>query len=254
MIASATIEWVVLGGALLLVAHQIYEDIRAWPAFKAYTDSVQRRATMRAWTIDLVWRYGLCGLIALYLLDRLPVLAGLPTDLALARNEWLGAIGISPDLFASIGVWLAVLLAVVTIFLGVAPLFLSGKDKIDVRSIGDAAPLLPRNRPELSWGGAISFAAGVGEEVFFRLALPLAFYAVSGEFLLSFVIATIVFGAAHAYQGVAGAIMALIVGGLLAIVFLATGQIWIAIGLHVLTDLRGLVLAPVALGAHRIPA
>jgi uncharacterized protein len=55
----------------------------------------------------------------------------------------------------------------------------------------------------------------------------------------------------HAYQGIVGVFATMVVGALLTLVYLATQQIWLAILLHILIDLRAMVALPLASGAAR---
>jgi membrane protease YdiL (CAAX protease family) len=47
---------------------------------------------------------------------------------------------------------------------------------------------------------------------------------------------------AHGYQGLSGIIGTAIIGGVLALVFVVSGNLWLPIALHVATDLRVLFL------------
>ncbi len=58
------------------------------------------------------------------------------------------------------------------------------------------------------------------------------------------IIAVAVFGMAHVYQGLAGAVGALVLGAVLAALYVSTGSPLLPIVVHVLVDLRGLVLVP----------
>jgi membrane protease YdiL (CAAX protease family) len=62
--------------------------------------------------------------------------------------------------------------------------------------------------------------------------------------LLAFVIATILFGLVHFYQGVAGVLMTTLVGVVFACLYLWTGSLWITMAAHAGLDLFGLVVRP----------
>ncbi|SEK89355.1 CAAX protease self-immunity [Sphingomonas palmae] len=114
--------------------------------------------------------------------------------------------------------------------------------------VGRIGAVLPRGRGELGWGVLLSLVAGVCEECFFRLLIPLLATIVTGEPVVAFVLSTLLFGAAHRYQGWTGVIATTLVGALLAYAYVATASLWVAIGLHVFIDLNALVLRPLLTG------
>ena len=90
----------------------------------------------------------------------------------------------------------------------------------------------------------LGIAAGIVEELFFRLALPLFATLATGSASLGFALATLLFAGAHRYQGWAGMAFSGVAGALLATLYLATGELWFAMLVHVLLNLNGLVLRP----------
>ena len=112
----------------------------------------------------------------------------------------------------------------------------------DCRPIG----VIPRTPAEIRWGAVLSINAGLTEEIFFRLLMPLTWYALTGNALVALLISVVLFGVVHAYQGVIGVIATLAVGLALTLVYLATQQIWLAMLVHALIDLRALVFLPLA--------
>jgi len=118
-------------------------------------------------------------------------------------------------------------------------------------SLGTIDALLPRDRAELLHAALLSIGAGVAEELFFRLLAPLLIGAVTGNALLGFGLATVLFAAAHRYQGWVGMSATLVLGGLFACFYLATGDLWAAMLLHIALNLVALVLRPALTGAWR---
>ncbi|RIA37561.1 CAAX prenyl protease-like protein [Hephaestia caeni] len=110
--------------------------------------------------------------------------------------------------------------------------------------LGDFSLLLPRARGEMLHAAASALAAGITEELYFRLLLPLAIALVTGNALIGFVAATLLFGLAHRYQRWRGVLATSAVGAVLAFVYLASGALWLAILVHVLVDLNGVLLRP----------
>jgi membrane protease YdiL (CAAX protease family) len=105
---------------------------------------------------------------------------------------------------------------------------------------------LPRTGEERAWFAAVSVTAGICEEIIFRGfliryldALPLGLGIWAGA-----VVAAVIFGIDHGYQGWTG----MITTGIMALVFTAlffiTGTLWIPIVIHALVDLRILALLP----------
>ena len=109
---------------------------------------------------------------------------------------------------------------------------------------GKFTALLPRTPGETGWTAALGITAGVVEELFFRLALPLFAARVTGDALLGMALATALFAYAHRYQGWAGVAASALVGVTVAILYLATGQLWFAMLVHALLNLNALVLRP----------
>ncbi|MFZ5748941.1 MAG: CPBP family intramembrane glutamic endopeptidase [Pseudomonadota bacterium] len=120
-------------------------------------------------------------------------------------------------------------------------------------TLGKIGSLLPRNRTELAYAAALSVNAGVTEEVFFRLYLPLLAVLAGAPPLAAFAAAALLFGAAHFYQGWAGVLATTVVGGVMTFVYLWSGALWVPVLLHVLLDLIGLVLRPAMAGVWREP-
>ena len=111
-------------------------------------------------------------------------------------------------------------------------------------TIGDIAPLMPRNAAETVHTAVLSINAGLSEELFFRLLLPLLITLTFGNAIVGFACAAVVFGLAHVYQGWAGVLGTAIVGSVLTVVYLATKNIWIVVAIHAGIDLFGIVVRP----------
>jgi membrane protease YdiL (CAAX protease family) len=116
---------------------------------------------------------------------------------------------------------------------------------------GALGALLPRTGRERGWGFWVSLNAGLSEELFFRLALPLLLLPLVGDGGLAFWLAILIFGLGHIYQGVWGIVMTTIVGAVLGFVYLYSGNIWLAVAIHAGIDLWSLVVMPVLIGWNR---
>lgn len=110
------------------------------------------------------------------------------------------------------------------------------------------ASLLPRTGRQRFWAALIALNAGLSEELFFRLALPLLLAAVTGQAALAFWLAVVIFGLGHAYQGLFGVIATTIIGALLGLIYLYSGNVWLVVGIHAGIDLWSLVVMPLLIG------
>jgi uncharacterized protein len=228
---------------LMLVALALFvrKDIAEYSAFKQLEDTTSRQRQFRKWVAESFAFFAGGTLLVLAALGRLGALVTLPPEFVessrrlspgLPTGSMLrsGLIGISIGLVASVAAG-----AIVTRRRG-------GRKKAVV--IGDIAPLLPRNGAETVHAAVLSLNAGLSEELFFRLLLPLLFVLVIHSATMAFVAATIVFGLIHLYQGWSGILATTVLGLMLSAVYLGTGSIWIAAGVHALIDVLGLVVRP----------
>jgi membrane protease YdiL (CAAX protease family) len=119
--------------------------------------------------------------------------------------------------------------------------------------LGDFSTLLPREAGEgwLAAGSAVS--AGITEEIYFRLLVPLAIAELTGNALAGFAVSTVLFALAHRYQRWLGVVATGAVGVLLAWLYLQSGALWVAMAVHAAIDLNGLVVRPAIAGMLRRP-
>jgi len=122
-------------------------------------------------------------------------------------------------------------------------------------TLGDIEAILPRNNAETVWTALLSLNAGLTEECFFRLLLPLLFVLLLHKLTLAFLLATLIFGIAHLYQGIVGILFTTVIGAVFAYIYLASGSLWLAIAVHAAFDLVGLVIRPTVMRLiERAPA
>ena len=236
-----------VGLVALFAARAIHKDRREYARFRRYRSTARRRAMMRRWFVESLVLFG--GTAVLVLLLTFPVVAPLLTvtqavpAVAWLRDALAGGLGAGLIVGAVVG---GVLLTV----WGVR----GARREGGIIMLGDIAALLPRNRPELGWGAALSVNAGVVEEGLFRLALPALLVIVTGEPLSAFVLAALVFGALHAYQGWVGVLATTVVGLLFTLLYVVSGSIVLAMVVHVIFDLRTLIVIPMAVyRVHEVP-
>jgi membrane protease YdiL (CAAX protease family) len=109
------------------------------------------------------------------------------------------------------------------------------KEKLDSM---DANELLPRSKKEFKWFVFVAITAGICEELLFRGFLIWYFETLSNT-LLAIVISSILFGAAHLYQGVKGFIRGGISGFIIALILILTDTLLIPIFIHIAVDIYG---------------
>ena len=127
-----------------------------------------------------------------------------------------------------------------------------GKRGLRGPTLGDVGALLPRHRGELPFAAALSLVAGITEEPFFRLLLPLLIAEVTGSAMVGFGLAALLFGLAHRYQGWRGVAATSFMALLFTALYLASGRLWVAMAFHAYLDVMGLVVRPALTGAWRV--
>jgi membrane protease YdiL (CAAX protease family) len=104
--------------------------------------------------------------------------------------------------------------------------------------------ILPVTGEERAWFALVSVTAGICEEVLYRGFLIR--YLSNGPWhaglWIALAIASISFGLAHGYQGLSGIIGTAVLGAIMAVLFLASGSLWLPMALHAIIDLRILLL------------
>jgi len=114
--------------------------------------------------------------------------------------------------------------------------------------VGRTAAVMPRARSELPAAALLGVSAAAAEELFFRLAVPLAFVRLGLATGWAFAAATLLFAAMHRYQGAAGVAATGVLGAGLALLYLAGGPLWLLILIHAVVNLNALVLRPALAG------
>ncbi len=220
-------------------------DLLGYRRIKRLPDTASRQKTYRLWIAKAAIAFVLPAIIGLALLDRLDAIVTVPREFDALRRllpslagdsraELLGMIGGSALGGLVIGAVLA-----------------TRRNWRILKTIGNVGSLLPRNRAEIAHAAAMSIAAGISEELAFRLFLPLLVALVAGNAFVAFGVAIAAFGAMHLYQGRAGVIATTLVGALMAAIYLMSGELWLAMLLHALIDLNSLALRPALTGAWR---
>ena len=231
--------------ALAAVGWFSWRDVGEYAAFKRLTDTRDRQARYRRWVLNAFALFVGGSLAILALLGDLGCVLH-PPSLFFPLIRWTRAMtplgDVGPVLLggvvagAVIGVVLTTVMATVAARrrgLGAQPPML-----------GDIAPLMPRNGAETLWTGLLSINAGIGEELFFRLTLPLLVTLVTGSAVAGFAVAAIVVGLVHVYQGWVGVLATTVLGAVFTGVYLVASNLAWPMALHAGFDLIGLVVRP----------
>jgi membrane protease YdiL (CAAX protease family) len=110
--------------------------------------------------------------------------------------------------------------------------------------VGDIGLLLPATPRERGWYAASSVTAGITEEITYRalpIALLLAVLPLDNRFL-AVLLAAVAFGLAHRYQGASGMALTAALGLLLGWIYVASHSLWPPMVLHIVLDLRMLLM------------
>ncbi len=219
----------------------IRNDASEYTAFKRQTDTADRQRFYRAWVVKSFLALFGTSMVCLLILRQLRALVDLP-DAFIPLAARLGAdMPTTVILDKEVLAGCAAGAMLIGILLGV---LIAKRLKTSHAMLGDIEPLMPRNAAETGWAALLSLNAGLSEECFFRLLLPLLLIGVLHNPLLAFISATILFGLMHIYQGVIGVVMTTLVGVVLAGLYLWTGSLWMTIAAHAGLDLFGLVVRP----------
>lgn len=242
-LAALALLGVVLG---VLVRRGTGHRRREHERFKRLRSTAARQVQYRRWVFENALELG--GLSVATLVG-----GGLVVPAMLAAAQGWGPISAVRDFLG--GPWgapVGVALVVVVLAALVVPVLALRHTVDEVPALGDIRALLPRTRAELPYGAGLSLVAGLTEELLFRLGLPALAFAVTGNAAVAFLGAAAMFGLLHAYQGPVGVIASTLTGLVLLAVFLVSGSLVLPILLHVVFDLRTLVLIPIAIGGvHR---
>ncbi|MGB3911157.1 MAG: CPBP family intramembrane glutamic endopeptidase [Pseudolysinimonas sp.] len=238
-LAALALLGVVVG---VLLWRALTRERREYVRFKRLRSTVARQRVYRRWLIE-----GAIVLSGLSLATIVGAWAQIPLALT-AAQQWEPIAAARAFLATDAGIPVAIAIAVVVLAGLVLPIVFLRNSLEEAPAIGDIRALLPRARGELPYGAALSVNAGVFEELLFRLGFPALAFAVTGDALVAFLGATLLFGVLHLYQGALGILFSVVLGAVFVALYLITGSIVVPIVLHAIIDLRSMVLIPIALG------
>jgi len=212
--------------AIFAALHVRRDQFAQYNAFKSLSDTVARQQYFRAWLRKSLLLCGVASLFGLLVVGRTEALWTMPP-------EFVGVASSTSRYFEP--TFFAVSITLIGLALTGRP---RGSGRRKVLYVGDIEPLLPRNNTERFWTVLLSLNAGLSEELFFRLLVPLLLVVITKQAGFALVMSCILFGLGHAYQGRAGVVGATAVGVLLTLVYLGSGSIWVAAGWHAAINLN----------------
>jgi uncharacterized protein len=244
------VEGFLLFLCLVAMWYFVRNDIADYAAFKLFTETADRQRRYRVWVLKSFLFF--CGttLACLAILGRLRALTVLPPEFHALSASLQLAIGKRqlPGTDFLVGFSAALLMGLVV---GTLAMKTAERKSRPAVVLGDIEPLMPRNWPETAHTAVLSLNAGLSEELFFRLLLPLLMTLLIGKALPAFICAAIIFGAIHIYQGAVGVVATTVLGFAFTGLYLWTGDLWIVVCGHALLDLIGLVIRPTIVRAIR---
>jgi len=229
----------------------VHSDASAYSAFSGATDTAGRQRYYRGWVLKSFLGFFGTSVVSLLILRQLPSLTTLPAEfipLAARLGAEMPTTGLLDKSFL---IGFAIAATVVGILAGV---LLAKRLKTSHATLGDVEPLIPRNGAETGWATLLSINAGLSEECFFRLLLPLLLVSLLHHPLLAFAVATVLFGLVHLSHGVVGSVMTMLLGVVMAGLYLWTGNLWMAMAAHAGLDLLALVVRPTFMRVLHRPA
>jgi len=239
-------SFVLLAAVAALLAWFMWTDLAEYRAFKSLTRTEDRLCVLRRWTLRSFLAFLGSSLVVLLLLGRLDSLIHMPAEFRSLSERLSGFLpghgsqGVGSGFLVGFGAAMVGGAVAGAIIAGMLARRKKGRPSLPT----DIEPLLPRNKDERLWTALLGANAGPGEEIFFRLMLPLLLVAVTGNPILAFALAAMIFGLLHLYQGWFGVVVTSLAGLFFTVVYLATGNIWIAALIHALMNLNTLWLRP----------
>ncbi|MEN3167435.1 CPBP family intramembrane glutamic endopeptidase [Gluconobacter sp. OJB] len=231
--------------AVLLAAcvHHSRRGMQDWKFFRTAIHTHARRRFYLKWLFQSVLLFDLGGLVTLWLLPE----SLKPTSIvqlrlsAPATPASTTPTETSPAFFIGFACGLLIIA-------GVFILLRKLKRPALLNPLGNFSALIPRTLPEAGLAFLLCLNAGLGEELFFRLALPLLVGQLTGSLIAGAALSTLLFGGMHWYQGRKGVLITTIIGLIFMLRALhGTPLIWL-MGLHALMDVIALFVRPVLTG------
>jgi membrane protease YdiL (CAAX protease family) len=214
--------------AVLVVAYPLFAFV-SWPGFVRDARAGKPGVRVRGFLQIIVSQWSVTSAILLYWWyeDRRWAALGLDDSLGTTGWPWLVVLGVLSLFYVQL--WQ---------LRRATP-----EQRAHTReSLGEVAALMPHDRRELRVFFGVAVTAGFCEELFYRGYVPY----IVGVWMPAWsgtawplIVATVVFGLGHTYQGAAGFVKATIGAAIAAALVGWSGVLWPAVVLHALVDVHG---------------
>ncbi len=228
----------------IVLSYFLYTDEKQYRRFTAFMESRDRRRFYATWFTKSFLAFGAGSVASLAWLGQLHALVQTPAAFAPITQRLQLSVYVVVGVVAGMLAGIALLQTFLIRRARAAKLKAKPTPEPKQSTGRGLQPLMPRNTAERWWAALLSLNAGLSEELFFRLVLPLVLALVLGNVYLAFAIAIVTFGVMHFYQGWAGVVATSIVGAVMAAIYLASGNIWVVVIVHAAIDLVGMLLTP----------
>ncbi len=216
-------DHVVVG--LIAVALPLYDLLLWYPRMMRASGRTAGRMRLRSYTESMLFEWGLVAItVAVWI----------------AHSRSLDALGLgfSP----SWGFALALALALGFIAFGTSQRLEVRTGTNELRSevrdqLHHLRPLLPHTRRELTRFSALSITAGICEEILYRGFL-IWYLSLLIPQVAAWIIAALLFGMAHAYQGTRGVGQTAAIGLGMVLLYVLSGSLWVPMLVHAFVDLN----------------
>ena len=245
--SSKIVSLILLVIALALTAWLGREGAKQYGRLQSGAERRPLVQLYRDWTRTSFLIHCAGGLIGLAILGRLRNIAHFPTEFSTTAFDAIakpqqgesGLFGLGP-LVVSLVAGMLIGLLFVTIALIIRQRRM-GSD--DWSAIGGAtSALLPRNAEERRWWLLLALNAGVSEELYDRLLLPLLVFPLWSNVVATFLVTSLIFGLGHLYQGWRGVASTALIAVILSFMYLLTTSLLLVMVLHVVIDARMIFL------------
>lgn len=222
---------------VLLLLTLAYQGVLLWRGRMFAAVRLRFEARHLRWASALWLGYAAPALIGLLAIGRMAAIAHLPP--AFLPLAWY--LEVPPG---SIGIGLVLIGLGAGSALGLVLTWWRARRGRAPWTAGDVRSIMPTSDADLWPAAVLAVSAGVAEELFYRLWLPLIVALASGSGTAGVTVGTLCFAAMHRYQGWPGVAANLVGGGLLTALYMGSGALWLPVVVHALVDLNALVLRP----------
>lgn len=234
--------WALLAAALLAIAWLIRNDGKSHARFKALAETRDRQRAVLRWARTAFLFWFAMPLAGLALLGRVQAIWTFPEEFASLALAEDARQGMAFALF-----YAGCLLGGAFLGVFIRRVILERKPSAAAR-VPDIVPIMPRNAAEARCVALLTLNAGIAEEIFFRLYLPLLIVLAGGGPLLAFAVAALLFGLLHRYQGWVGVIATTLLGLVFTLTYLLSFGLILPMVLHLALNATNVLLRPALRG------